>query len=67
MSSLISATKTSAELLGISDQVGTIENGKLADLIILDFNPLDDIRFFSESHHVGMVIQGGRIVKDLSN
>ena len=67
MSSLISATKTSAELLGISDQVGTLENGKLADLIILDFNPLDDIRFFSESHHVGTVIQGGRIVKNLSN
>jgi len=38
------ATRTNAELLGIANRTGTIEAGKQADMILLDGNPLDDIR-----------------------
>ena len=38
------ATRRSAKFLGISDQTGTVELGKIADLVLLDANPLDDIR-----------------------
>ena len=38
------ATRRSAKFLGISDQTGTVEQGKMADLVLLDANPLDDIR-----------------------
>jgi imidazolonepropionase-like amidohydrolase len=38
------ATRRSAKFLGISDQTGTVEQGKIADLVLLDANPLDDIR-----------------------
>ena len=38
------ATSRSARFLGISDSVGTVERGKVADLVLLDANPLADIR-----------------------
>ena len=37
-------TRRSARMLGASDSIGTIERGKTADLVLLDANPLDDIR-----------------------
>ncbi len=43
MEAIMSATKTASELLKIDNLVGTLEKGKLADLVIIDGNPLDDI------------------------
>ncbi|REE00129.1 amidohydrolase family protein [Marinoscillum furvescens] len=40
---LISATRHPAEWLGIAEMVGTVEEGKFADLVLLDANPLDEI------------------------
>ena len=63
MESIICATKTNAELMGIDDNVGTLEPGKLADMIVVDGNPLDDITVFRDKTNVNLVIQSGRIVK----
>jgi len=41
---LISATRLPSEWLEINSKVGTVEPGKYADLILLDANPLDDIK-----------------------
>lgn len=43
MDVLVAATKISAECLGIEDTVGTLVSGKIADIIALDGNPLEDI------------------------
>lgn len=53
---LKSATKTSAEFIGIDKQVGTLEVGKQADILILDGNPLEDI---GATKRIRMVLRDG--------
>ena len=43
MEAIVAATRTGAEILNMSDKLGTVESGKLADLIMVAGNPLDDI------------------------
>jgi len=56
---LVAATKTNAEILGMDDRLGTLEIGKLADLIIVDGKPDQDLETLKK---VQTVIIGGRIV-----
>ena len=65
MNAIIAATRTNAELLRIQNDVGTLEEGKRADLIVLDANPLADPSIFAEASHVRLVVLGGAVVKDL--
>lgn len=55
-----SATITSAELLGIQDKLGTLENGMLADIIAVSNNPLNDI---STLRNVNFVMKEGVVMK----
>jgi len=57
---LIAATRTNAEILGMADRLGTIEPGKLADLIIVDGRPDANVEDLAK---VPFVMVGGRIVK----
>lgn len=59
MQALQSASAWVARYLGKDRDLGTIEEGKLADIILLDRNPLDDIR---NTRSVAAVIQGGRMM-----
>lgn len=65
MGAIVSATRTNAELLNAADRLGTVEPGKLADMIVTAESPLDRISLFEDGlKNVRMVIQGGEIVKD---
>ena len=57
---IIAATSTNAAILGIERKVGTVEAGKLADLIAVPGDPLKDI---SRLREVELVVQEGRIVR----
>lgn len=63
MEAVVAATNTGSEVLGIDSDVGTIEPGKLADLIIVDGNPLEDIRILQEDTAIKLVMKGGEILK----
>jgi imidazolonepropionase-like amidohydrolase len=55
---IISAcTKVNAELLGVEDKLGTLEEGKIADIVLLDGNPIEDIGCIE---NVSVVIKEGR-------
>jgi len=41
---IVSASKTASEMLGVSKDLGTLEKGKWADLVVLTRNPLEDIK-----------------------
>jgi imidazolonepropionase-like amidohydrolase len=58
MEALRTATSDAARYLGLDGELGTIEKGKLADLLVLDRNPLEDIR---NSESLGMVMLNGRL------
>ncbi len=57
---LVSATRISAEAVGIGDEIGSIEPGKIADLVAFDGDPADDITAFSR---VVAVFQTGQRIK----
>jgi imidazolonepropionase-like amidohydrolase len=55
-----SATSSAAELLGWSDQVGSIDSGKFADIVAVPGDPLTDITLLEK---VDFVMKGGGVVK----
>lgn len=60
MEAIQTATRNAARMIGREEDFGTLEPGKRADLLILDGNPLEDIR---NTRSLGVVICGGRVIE----
>lgn len=68
MEAIQAATSIGAEVLGLEDRLGTLEPGKLADLLMIDGDPSKDIRILQDNHRILMVMKGGNIAySSLSN
>ncbi|MBZ0302235.1 MAG: amidohydrolase family protein [Anaerolineae bacterium] len=65
MEAIVATTKTAAECLGWQDQVGTVEAGKLADVILTRTDPLSDLASLEKPDNIVTVLKGGQVVKDL--
>jgi imidazolonepropionase-like amidohydrolase len=59
---LKSATSTAAYALGLDDLIGTIEPGKLADLVVVDGDPFQDLTVLLDPDRIHLVIQIGEVV-----
>jgi imidazolonepropionase-like amidohydrolase len=66
MGALLAATRTNSEIIRQQENLGTIEPGKLADLILVKGDPLKDISVFKEyGENILLIIQGERIYKNI--
>jgi imidazolonepropionase-like amidohydrolase len=65
MPALVAATRTNAQILGRAADLGTLEVGKLADLIAVSGDPLSEPELFDDPDRVELVIKDGAVVKDL--
>jgi imidazolonepropionase-like amidohydrolase len=63
MEAIVSATRYRAEFFGIQKTLGIIEKGKIADLVLLDANPLDDI---GNTKRIVAVVLNGRYLSKTS-
>jgi imidazolonepropionase-like amidohydrolase len=60
MEAIICATRNNAMVLGLQDEIGTLEAGKQADLIVVDGDPLADISVLRDREKILTVYKGGR-------
>ena len=67
MQSIVASTSNAALALGLQDEIGMIQVGKFADLLVIDSDPLADISVLTKKEHIRMVMQNGRIVVDNLN
>jgi imidazolonepropionase-like amidohydrolase len=66
MGAIVATTKTNAELLKKEKDLGTIEAGKLADLILVQGDPLKDITLLQQyEEKISLIIQGGKVFKNI--
>ena len=64
MGAIEAGTRTAARVLGLEKELGTVEAGKIADLVMVKGNPLDNIDVLLNPESINLVMQGGKIVKD---
>jgi imidazolonepropionase-like amidohydrolase len=63
MEALMAGTSVAAKVVGMEDQIGTVEPGKLADLVLVKGNPVENIDILNKDDAVSLVMKGGAIVK----
>jgi imidazolonepropionase-like amidohydrolase len=62
MEAILTSTSAAARLIGIDDQVGTIEPGKQADIVLIQGNPLKKINLLRDRSRIVGVMKAGQFV-----
>jgi len=63
MQAIVASTRSSAELLHLDTELGTLAPGKLADLLVVEGDPLADIRVLADGARLALVVKGGSAVR----
>jgi imidazolonepropionase-like amidohydrolase len=63
MAAILAATRNAARLLGLDDQIGTVETGKRADLVLVEGDPVADLRCLER---VRVVVKAGAIHRSVT-
>ena len=66
MAAIQASTKVAAECMGWEDRIGTLEVGKLADVIVCSADPLANIRAVADPDNITLVVQDGHVVKSIA-
>jgi imidazolonepropionase-like amidohydrolase len=64
MEAIVAATKTASEVCRLDSKVGTLESGKLADLLVVDGDPLDDISILQDKSRLSLIMRDGTVYVD---
>jgi imidazolonepropionase-like amidohydrolase len=64
MQAIVTSTKNCAETLHMEHKLGTLEPGKSADVLVVDGDPLKNIRLLQEKNNILMVMKGGAVCVD---
>ena len=59
MEAIVATTKTASEVLGLEKKIGTLDKGKLADLVVVDGDPLKDIRLLQNKDKILLIMKEG--------
>jgi imidazolonepropionase-like amidohydrolase len=62
MEGIVAGTRLSARACGIEAEAGTVEPGKIADLMVIDGDPLQDVGLFTQAERRWLVVQNGQAV-----
>ncbi len=65
MQALVAATDWAAECCGLEKDLGTVERGKLADLVVVDGDPLSDITILQDKSRIKLVMKEGQVFSNL--
>ena len=63
MDAIVAATQNAAETVGLGKEVGTLEEGKIADIILVDGDPSDNIDILHDAEKIKLVMKEGEIVR----
>ncbi len=63
MQAIVASTRSAAELLRLDDRVGTLAPGKLADLLVVTGDPLEDVGLLAEPERLALIVKGGECVR----
>src|SRR5262249_778904 len=64
MCALQMATRDAAHALGLGSKIGVLEAGRWADVLVVDGDPLTDIRVLQQTEHIQGVFRDGRLLVD---
>ena len=64
MQAIVASTATAAQLLHLENEIGTLEAGKLADIVVVDGDVLEDISKIADPANVKLVLKGGQAAKN---
>jgi imidazolonepropionase-like amidohydrolase len=60
MDAIVAATRNGAKACGLENEIGTIEKGKMGDIIIVDGDPVKDIKVLQDKNKIKMVMKEGK-------
>jgi imidazolonepropionase-like amidohydrolase len=64
MQAIVAGTQMGARCMGLGEDVGILKAGMFADLLVVDGNPLDDVRILQDRAKLRLIMKDGEIIKD---